>query len=149
MKLPCKKLAWVNLAWVKLAWLMLVACGGAVPRPVAPPAKEVQLNAAGELVKIEDSTLAGYVTIVDFWSESCGACVEVYTRVLAGISDNPKAILRKVDVGDGFTEVAHAYDIAALPHYNVYDTKRRLRFVLVGNDCLRAPDLAKQLLAEP
>ena len=48
----------------------------------------------------------------------------------------------------GFTEVAHAYDISGLPHYNVYDTKRRLRFILVGTDCLRAPDLAKQLLAE-
>jgi len=135
---------------LKLAVLWLVACGGAAPRPApSAPAKEVQLNTAGALVKIEDSTLAGYVTIVDFWSESCGACVEVQTRVVAGIADNPRAVLRKVDVGDGFTEVAHAYDIAALPHYNVYDKKRRLRFVLVGNDCLRAPDLAKQLLAEP
>ena len=135
---------------MKLAVLWLVACGGAAPRPApSAPAQEVQLNTAGALVKIEDSTLAGYVTIVDFWSESCGACVEVQTRVVAGIADNPRAVLRKVDVGDGFTEVAHAYDIAALPHYNVYDKKRRLRFVLVGNDCLRAPDLAKQLLAEP
>jgi thiol-disulfide isomerase/thioredoxin len=131
---------------VKTLLLALAACGAATTAPV--PAKETQLNSAGALVKVEDSTVPGYVTIVDFWSESCGACVEVHAKVVAAIADQPKAILRKVDVGDGFTEVAHAYDIAALPHYNVYDTRRRLRFILVGNDCLRAPDLAKQLLAE-
>ncbi|HET9987186.1 MAG TPA: thioredoxin domain-containing protein [Kofleriaceae bacterium] len=136
---------------MKLALVVVAACGAAPPPPPAapPPAKEVQLNQPGVLVKVEDSTAAGYVTIVDFWSESCGACVEVHARVAAGIADQPKTILRKVDVGDGFTEVAHAYDIAALPHYNVYDTRRRLRFILVGNDCLRAPELAKQLLGEP
>lgn len=135
---------------MKALVLALAACGATapVPAPVPVPVKETQLNQPGVLVKVEDSTVPGYVTIVDFWSESCGACVEVHAKVVAAIADQPKAILRKVDVGDGFTEVAHAYDIAALPHYNVYDTKRRLRFILVGNDCLRAPDLAKQLLAE-
>ncbi|HEY6033977.1 MAG TPA: thioredoxin domain-containing protein, partial [Kofleriaceae bacterium] len=124
-------------------------CCAATPAPPPPaPAKEVQLNQPGVLVKVEDATLAGYVTIVDFWSESCGACVEVHARVAAGIADQAKTILRKVDVGDGLGEFARAYDISALPHYNVYDTRKRLRFILVGNDCLRAPALAKQLLAE-
>lgn len=132
---------------MRLAFVVLVACGAA-HTPGPPPAKEVELNHDAGLVKVEDSTVEGYVTIVDFWSESCGACVEVHAKVAAGIADQAKTILRKVDVGDGFTEVAHAYDISGLPHYNVYDTKRRLRFVLVGNDCLRAPELAKQLLAE-
>jgi thiol-disulfide isomerase/thioredoxin len=133
---------------VKLVLVLVMACGAAAPPPAPVPVKEIDLNHDGGLVKVEDSTVLGFVTIVDFWSESCGACVEVHARVAAGIADQQKTILRKVDVGDGFTEVAHAYDISALPHYNVYDTKRRLRFVLVGSDCLRAPDLAKQLLAE-
>jgi thiol-disulfide isomerase/thioredoxin len=136
---------------VKLALVFVMACGATAPpaTPVTPvPVKEIDLNHDAALVKVEDSTVQGFVTIVDFWSESCGACVEVHARVAAGIADQQKTILRKVDVGDGFTAVAHAYDISALPHYNVYDTKRRLRFVLVGSDCLRAPDLAKQLLAE-
>jgi len=127
--------------------LVLAGCGAAAPAQPAP-AKEVQLNQPGVVVKVEDATLAGYVTIVDFWSESCGACVEVHARVAAGIADQPKTVLRKVDVGDGLGELAKRYDISALPHYNVYDTRKRLRFILVGSDCLRAPDLAKQLLAE-
>ena len=57
-------------------------------------------------------------------------------------------MIRKVDVGDGFTPVAHAYEIGALPHYNVYDKQRRLRYVLVGNDCLQAPEIARDLAAE-
>lgn len=134
---------------MRLALVVVAACGAATPAPPPPaPAKEVQLNQPGVLVKVEDATLAGYVTIVDFWSESCGACVEVHARVAAGIADQAKTILRKVDVGDGLGELARAYDISALPHYNVYDTRKRLRFILVGNDCLRAPELAKQLLAE-
>jgi thiol-disulfide isomerase/thioredoxin len=133
---------------VKLALVLVMACGAAAPPATPVPVKEIDLNHDAALVKVEDSTVQGFVTIVDFWSESCGACVEVHARVAAGIADQQKTILRKVDVGDGFTAVAHAYDISALPHYNVYDTKRRLRFILVGSDCLRAPDLAKQLLAE-
>jgi len=125
--------------------LVLAGCGAAAP---PAPAKEVQLNQPGVVIKVEDATLAGYVTIVDFWSESCGACVEVHARVAAAIANQPKTILRKVDVGDGLGELAKLYDISALPHYNVYDTRKRLRFILVGSDCLRAPELAKQLLAE-
>jgi thiol-disulfide isomerase/thioredoxin len=134
--------------WLLSVLVFVAACGAATPPPGPPPQKEIAINQDAGMVKVEDSTVAGFVTIVDFWSDSCGACVEVHARVAAGIADQTKTILRKVDVGDGFTEVAKAYDISGLPHYNVYDTKRRLRFILVGNDCLRAPELAKQLLAE-
>jgi thiol-disulfide isomerase/thioredoxin len=111
--------------------------------------KEAQLNTTGAMVDVKAALVPGYVTIVDFWSESCAACTEVHAKVAAGIASETKVIVRKIDVGDGFTEVAHAYDIGALPHYNVYDPKQRLRYVLVGGDCLRAPALARELLAEP
>lgn len=132
------------MRWVAI--VVVAACGAA---PVVPaPKKEVQLNQTGAMVSIDAALVSDYVTIVDFWSESCGACVEVGAKVTAAIADQSHVILRKIDVGDGFTEVAHAYDISALPHYNVYDTKKRLRYVLVGGDCLRAPELALALLAE-
>jgi hypothetical protein len=98
--------------------------------------------------RVEDSTVAGYVTLVDFWSESCAACTVVEGKIAEKIATNDRVIVRKVDVGDGFTPIAQAYQINALPHWKVYDTKRRLRFILVGPDCLRAPDLANELLAE-
>ena len=132
-----------------MRWVVFVlAACGAAPPPQITPAKELQLNQTGAMVNIDAALVTNYVTIVDFWSESCGACVEVAAKVTAAIADQANVILRKIDVGDGFTEVAHAYDISALPHYNVYDTKKRLRYVLVGSDCLRAPELARSLLAE-
>ena len=132
----------------QLAVVALMACGGAVAEG-PPPAKELQVNATGEAVALARVLVPNYVTIVDFWSQSCGACVVVGDKVSAAIATQSRVVMRKIDVGDGFTPAAKAFEIEALPHYNVYDRKQRLRYILVGNDCLRAPDLARELLAEP
>lgn len=129
-------------------------CGTPAPRgepaPAAPPpAKSVQLNADGALVDVEAGLVPGYVTVVDFWSESCGACEVVGELLETGTAGEPRILIRKVDVGDGFTPVAKAYDVGALPHFRVYDKRGRARYVLVGNDCTKASALAKELLAEP
>lgn len=130
----------------RLLVVVAVACGA---QPPPPPVKTLQLNAAGEAVNVEAAAVKGYVMLVDFWSEYCAACVIVERKIAAEIGSEPRVIVRKVDVGDGFTPVAKAYEIGALPHWKVFDRKGRLRFVLVGPDCLRAPGLARELLAEP
>ena len=48
----------------------------------------------------------GYVTVVDFWSESCHACVALGGRLAVGVAQEPRVVIRKIDVGDGFTPVA-------------------------------------------
>ena len=127
------------------------ACGHAGVPAAAPPAPEqtVQLNRPGVVVDVDDHLLAGYVTVVDFWAEHCGACIPVGGMLAIQTAAEPRILIRKVDVGDGFTPVARAYKIGGLPHYRIYDKHKRLRHVLVGNDCVGAADLAKQLLAEP
>lgn len=134
-----------------LAIVVIAACGARAAAPVAAPvAKSVELAAEpGAVVDVEAATVANYVTVVDFWSESCGACGVVGGMLAIAIASEPRVIVRKVDVGDGFTPVARAYKVGALPHFKVYDRRRRLRYELVGNDCLQAPTLARQLLAEP
>lgn len=109
----------------------------------------MQLNEPGAKVDIEAKLVPGYVTVVDFWSEHCGACIVVGGMLAVKVAKEPLILIRKVDVGDSFTPVAEAYDINALPHYRVYDKQKRLRYDLVGNDCVKAPDIAKQLVAEP
>jgi len=132
-----------------VAAALLTACGHPASAPRGPaPAKSVQLNAAGEVIDLLPALVPGYVTVVDFWSASCGACTVVGGMLAVQTAHDPGVLIRKVDVGDGFTAVAKAYEIGALPHYNVYDKQRRLRYVLVGNDCLKAPELARQLVAE-
>ena len=119
------------------------------PRAPAPlPAKSVQLNEPGEPVALEPHLVPGYVTVVDFWGEHCGACTVVTGHLAVGIAKDDRVLIRKIDVGDGFTQVAKDYDINALPHYRIYDKQGRLRYDLVGNDCLQAAKLAKQLASE-
>jgi hypothetical protein len=129
-------------------WLavLLVACGGAHAPTIE---KSLQLNRAGALVRVEDAAPRGYVTIVDYWSTSCEACVIVTGMIAVQVAKQPRIVVRKVDVGDGFTPVAKAYDIGTLPHVDIYDRERRLRYRLIGPEALRAPALARELLAEP
>lgn len=131
----------------------LVACGTPAP-PASPattraPEKTVQLNKPGELIDIEAMLPAGYVAVVDFWGEHCGACIVVSGMLAVQVALHDEIVIRKVDVGDGFTPVAQHYKIGALPHFRVYDKHKRMRYLLVGNDTLKAPELAKQLAAEP
>ena len=132
--------------------LLLTACGHAAT-PAGPPAprpiKSIQLNEPGVPVSIDDHLIAGYVTVVDFWGEHCGACFVVGGMLAVGVAQQPLVLIRKIDVGDGFTQVAKDYDINALPHYRIYDKHKRMRYDLVGNDCLKAPDIARELAAEP
>jgi thiol-disulfide isomerase/thioredoxin len=137
---------------VGFAIALACACGhptGPTTPPQPPPAKSVQLNAPGAVVDIEKALVPGYVTVVDFWAESCGACHVVGGMLAIGVAQEDKILIRKVDVGDAFTPVADHYQIGALPHYRVYDKHGKMRYVLVGNDCVKAPEIAKQLVAEP
>ncbi len=108
----------------------------------------MQLNQPGARVELLPALPAGYVSVVDFWSESCGACTVVGGMLAVQVALADRVVIRKIDVGDGFTEVAKQFQIGALPHYNIYDKAKKLRYVLVGNDCLKAPELAKQLATE-
>lgn len=129
----------------------LIACGppGAPQPPKPPPVKSVNLNAPGANVDVEAALVPGYVTVVDFWMESCGACHVVGGLLAVAVAKEDQILIRKVDVGDAFSPVADHYDIGALPHYRVYDKRGKMRYLLVGNDCVKAPEIAKALAAEP
>jgi len=135
-----------------VAAVMLGAALAACSHPAAPappvPDKSVQLNGPGEPVDLAAALPAGYVTVVDFWSESCHACVSIGGMLAVGVALEPRVVIRKIDVGDGFTPVAAAYKIDALPHYFIYDKQKRLRYDLVGSDCVEASKIAKQLARE-
>ena len=129
--------------------VVLAACTHTAPVVHEPtPAKSVQLNAPGAAVDVSQALAAGYVTVVDFWGESCYACIATGGLLAVGVAQEPRIVIRKVDVGDGFTPVAQAYKIDALPHYFIYDKQKRLRYDLVGPDCVEAAKIAKQLAAE-
>ena len=131
---------------MKRLLIVLAACGARAPAPEPP--KSLQLNATGAPVDVDAALVPNHVTVVDFWSESCGACIVVGGMLAAQVANEPKVVIRKIDVGDGDTPAGHAYQINALPHYRIYDKQRHLRYDLVGNDCVKAPDYALLLARE-
>lgn len=131
---------------MRAAWLVAAGCASAA---APPPVKHVELAQTASPDDVDAAIPLEAVTVLDFWSESCGACKEVEAKVAPQLASEPRIVMRKVDVGDGFTAAAHAYDVGALPHWNLYDRRRKLRYVLVGSDCLKTPELARALLAEP
>jgi thiol-disulfide isomerase/thioredoxin len=136
---------------VKRLLLLAVLAGcphGAAPAAPPPPEKVVQLNATGELVDIEASFVPGYVVVVDFWATWCQACTVMETELMKTIGDEPRVLVRKVDVGDGDTPVAEHYQIGPLPHLRVYDTRGELRYVLRGKDALDTGSKALEVLRE-
>ena len=134
------------------ALLLIAALGGCwgdgSTTPVSPPAKSLQINEPGKAVDILASLPDGYVVVVDFWGEHCGACHVVGGMRAVQLAHSPKVLIRKIDVGDGFSPVAEQYDISSLPHYKVYDKHKRMRANLIGNDCLKAPEIADALALE-
>lgn len=127
------------------AAVLLVACASYVP-----PAQFAQINRGGEAVKVEDSVVPGYVTLVDFSSELCKPCKIAERKIREAVENDSRILVRKVDIGDvPFTPVARAYGVTAVPRWQVYDTRARLRFDCIGGDCWRVPQVAENLLGDP
>ena len=85
---------------IRGAAVVLAACGHAASPAVPAPAKSVQLNAPGAHVDVEAALVPGYVTVVDFWAESCGACGVVGGMLAVGVAQQPLVVIRKVDGED-------------------------------------------------
>jgi thiol-disulfide isomerase/thioredoxin len=125
-----------------IALLLLLGCAS------RPPFVADLNHAPGELVDIDAFLVEGAVTIVDFHADWCAACDRIEAMLLSDLASSDDIVIRRVDVGAGRTPVARAYNIGVLPHLRLFDTHRRLRYVLVGNDTLRTAELARSLAAE-
>jgi thioredoxin 1 len=134
-----------------LAITLLAACGSRPPRaaPPPPPPQFLAINAAGAMVDVEAAVVLGYVNIIDFRADWCGACDVVDERLRAGVTGDARIVVRTVDVGDGQSLVAAAYGVRGLPHVLVIDRVGALRYRLVGNDALTVAEVARQLADEP
>jgi thiol-disulfide isomerase/thioredoxin len=98
-----------------LAVLVLAACCGrakGIAEPVPLPEKTLQVNKAGEPVDVDALLVPGFVVVVDFWGEHCGACKVVGGMLAVGVAQQDRVLIRKIDVGDGFTQVAKDHALA-------------------------------------
>jgi|GEM_PF-1518202 len=135
--------------------LFAVACGGTsagaepvVPEPAAapsPPPKVKIVNRPGAAVTMAQVLEPGRVTVVEFYADWCGACKIIERKVMTAIGDEPRVVLRKINIDDDTSPVARQYDVGALPHVRIFDNKGKLAYVLVGNSATRAGPLAVEL----
>jgi thiol-disulfide isomerase/thioredoxin len=132
---------------VKFALIFVLACHVDAPKS-PPPEKSLEINKKGEMVDIDAHLEDGYVTVIDFWADWCGGCTVVGGMLAVGVAKEPSVVVRKIDVGEGTTAVAHAYQVNVLPHFRIYDKHKRLRYELVANACLKATELAHELAIE-
>lgn len=113
----------------------------------AEPGPKIQIiNEPGQLVDISEHMPAGYVTIIDFYADWCGACKIAEDKLVTGIEDQDRIVVRKVNIDDDTSAVAKHYDVGALPHLRVYDGNGELAYVLVGNDAMTAAEKALEVL---
>jgi len=115
--------------------------------PRARPPAIVELSPHGELVDLEAAVVPGYVTVIDFHAAWCERCVVVDQRLREAVARDPGIVVRRVDIGDGTTPVARAYQIRTLPHVLVIDAGGVLRHRLIGADALTAGELARAVSA--
>ena len=114
---------------------------------VGDPGPKIQvINEPGELIDIADFMPAGHVTVIDFYADWCGACKIAEEKLVAGIEQEPRIVVRKVNIDDDTSPVAKHYDVGALPHLRVYDRHGQLAYVLVGNDAMTAAEKAFEVL---
>lgn len=119
------------------------------PEPTTPEvtAEKVKIvNQPGQLVALEDILVPGAVTVIDFYADWCGACLVMEEKLLEATADEPRIVLRKINIEDTDTDVARQYEIGALPHLRIYGPDGKLAHVLIGNQALQAADLSRQLL---
>lgn len=104
------------------------------------------VNQPGVVVSMDEVLVPGSVTVIEFYADWCGACKIIEKKLLTHIDDEPRIVLRKINIDDDQSAVAKKYDVGALPHVRIFDGKGKLTHVLVGNSATKAGPLARQLL---
>jgi thiol-disulfide isomerase/thioredoxin len=100
-----------QLWWIALA-LGVTATVGAANLPVI---------SRGEQVALTDHTVAGKLTLFDFYADWCGPCRALEPSVVRLAEGHPDRLaVRKVDISNWNTPVAAQYGIRSIPHLKLF-----------------------------
>ena len=84
----------------------------------------------GQEINLAGLAFPGKVTIVDFFSQGCGPCVQIRPLVHAAVERNPGLALRVVDINrpgtqgiDWGSPVARQNGLSSIPFFVVFDGK--------------------------
>jgi thioredoxin 1 len=114
----------------------LVLCTVCLGEPLfaAGGDQSIQVIAHGQQVDIKKHLVRGKVTIIDFYADWCGPCRRITPLLEQLAKTDPKIVLRKIDIINWQSPVAHQFNLDAIPHVMIYNRKREPVGAVTGVD---------------
>ena len=106
--------------------------------------QSIQVIAHGQQVDIKQHLVRGKITIIDFYADWCGPCRMITPLLERLAKTDPKIVLRKIDIINWQSPVAHQFNLNAIPHIQVYNRNRQLVGAVSGVD----PEAVQQYIAK-
>jgi thiol-disulfide isomerase/thioredoxin len=100
----------------------------AAPQRPAPALSgpEPEVISRGERVDLLAHLAPGRVTVFEFYADWCNACRRIDPRLKQLALARKDVIVKRIDIGDGETEVTKQYGIEMTPTFHVYSTEGKL-----------------------
>lgn len=95
---------------------------------------DIQTISIGDRVSLEDNIARGKVTLFEFYSDRCRACARFEPELRTFAQTHPGVAVRKVNIGDGESEVVKQYQITGTPTLYLFDSDGKLLLRHVGAD---------------
>ena len=115
------------MKFVTLLILCFTAVAGRGDEPIA-------VISHGEKLDMNQHLALGRVTVFDFYADWCGPCRGLSPALEEMAKNDPEIALRKIDIVNWRTAVAHQFNIYSIPQVKVYDRSGRLVGTVRGVD---------------
>jgi thiol-disulfide isomerase/thioredoxin len=99
-----------------------------------PTAFEPEVISRGEQVELQNHLAAGRVTVFEFYADWCFVCRRLDPALKRLAVTRSDLVLKRINIGDGETEVSKQYGIAATPTFYVHGTDGSLFKTFVTDD---------------
>lgn len=108
------------------------------PGTVAAPVSQAPVISRGEEVDLEAHVVAGNLTVFEFYADWCHVCRTI-EPALGGLVADTGAALRRINIGNGQTDVTKQYGVTATPHSRALRALTRVNGGAGSRECKGRP----------
>ena len=106
---------------------------GTAEKPAAVLVSQAPVISRGEEVDLKAHVVAGTVTVFEFYADWCHVCRSI-EPALGGLIADTGAALRRINIGNGRTDVTRQYGVTATPTFHIYKASGELSSILTTGD---------------